>query len=159
VLAFLFVISRRRIWFYLGAPTAVFLGLSLFVTYMGERVGIREELRDEQAGIFDRFDRASVLVTNFQLLDLASPRQVVAFERLNYNWIVGAAVMSHEDGGTPFAYGATIPLWALIPRAVWPDKPDIGGARNVFSDFTDIRFAAGRATLRNSTSILGFRVC
>ena len=39
VVAFLFVITQRRIWFYLGAPVVVFLGLSLFVTYMGQRDG------------------------------------------------------------------------------------------------------------------------
>ena len=43
--------------------------------------------------------------------------------------LVGAAVMYHEDGSAPFAYGATVPLWALIPRAVWPDKPAVGGRR------------------------------
>src|SRR5262249_11549055 len=64
-------------------------------------------------------------------------------ERLNQNWLVGAAVMYHEDGFSPFAYGATVPLWAFIPRAVWPDKPDIGGGGSVVSDFTGIQFAEG----------------
>ena len=144
VVAFLFVITRRRIWFYFGAPVAVFLGLSLFVTYMGQRAGIRELVWEEQAGMLDRLDRVSAIVTEFQLLDLASPTHVAALDdRLNQNWLVGAAVMYHEDGWAPFAYGATIPLWALIPRAVWPDKPDVGGGGDIVSDFTGIRFAEG----------------
>ena len=49
--------------------------------------------------------------------------------------------MNHEDGWAPFAYGATIPLWALIPRAVWSDKPVVGGGGDIVSDFTGIRFA------------------
>src|SRR5438552_1743691 len=65
VLVFLFVISRRRIWFYVCAPAAVFLGLSLFVTYMGQRAGIREVVSQEQSGMLDRLDRASALVTKF----------------------------------------------------------------------------------------------
>jgi hypothetical protein len=144
VVAFLFVISRRRTWFYLGAPVAVFLGLSLFVTYMGQRAAIRELAWQEHASMLDRLDRASAIVTNFQLLDLTSPEQVTALDaRLNQNAFVGAAFMFHEDGSVPFAHGATIPLWALIPRAVWPDKPTVGGGLNVVGDFTGIRLDEG----------------
>jgi hypothetical protein len=144
VVAFLFVITRRRIWFYAAAPPVVFLGLSLFVTYMGQRAGIREVVWVEQASMLDRLDRVSEIVTEFQLIDLASPTHVTALDdRLNQNWLVGAAVMNHEDGWTSFAYGATIPLWALIPRAVWPDKPDVGGGGDIVTDFTGIPFAEG----------------
>jgi hypothetical protein len=144
VVAFLFVISRRRIWFYAAAPPVVFLGLSLFVTYMGQRTGIREVVWVEQASMLDRLDRISAIVTDFELLDLASPTHVNALDgRLNQNWLVGAAVMNHEGGWTSFAYGATLPLWALIPRAVWPDKPDVGGGGEIVTDFTGIRFVEG----------------
>jgi hypothetical protein len=141
VVAFLFVITRRRIWFCFGTPVAVFLGLSLFVTYMGQRTGIREVVWEEQAAMRDRLDRVSAIVTEFELLDLESPTHVAALDgRLNQNVLVGAAIMYHEDGFAPFAYGATIPIWALIPRAVWPDKPATGGGGNVVSEFTGIRF-------------------
>lgn len=144
VIAFLFVIVRQRTVFYLAAPLAIYLGLSLFVTYMGQRAGIRELVWREHATLIDRLDRASTLVTQFQLLDLNSLHHITALDdRLNQNALVGAAVMHHEAGLSDFAYGATIPVWALIPRAVWPDKPAIGGGLNVVSDFTGIRFAAG----------------
>ena len=52
----------------------MFLGLSLFVTYRASSAtDFREFLRQAQAGIFDRLDRASSMVTDFELLDLASP--------------------------------------------------------------------------------------
>jgi hypothetical protein len=141
---FLFVITRRRIWFYLGAPAAAFLGLSLFVTYGGERDGIREVVWQEQASLLDRIDRASSIITNFQLLDLSSPTQARALDlRLNQNWLVGLAIEFHEDVGVPFAYGGTVPLWGLIPRAVWPDKPEVGGGRSVITDFTGFEVAEG----------------
>jgi hypothetical protein len=144
VVAFLFVISRRRIWFYVAAPPVVFLGLSLFVTYMGQRTGIREFLGEEQAGLLNRLDRVSSIITEFELLDLSSATQVTVLDgRLNQNGLVGAGVMNHEDGGAPFRYGLTIPLWALIPRAVWPEKPEVGGGGDVVSDFTGTRFAEG----------------
>src|SRR5262249_44462307 len=41
-LSFLFVIARRRAWFYLVTPAVVFLGLSLFVTYAQQRDEIRD---------------------------------------------------------------------------------------------------------------------
>ncbi|HJU16531.1 MAG TPA: hypothetical protein VJ770_08665 [Stellaceae bacterium] len=144
ILAFFFVITRRRIWFYITALPLAFLGLSLFVTYMGQRVGIREVVWHEQAGLFDRLDRASSIITKFELLDLTSHAQIAALnDRLNQNAFVGMAVMRHNSGWSDFAYGATVPLWALIPRAVWPGKPAVGGSGNIVSDFTGIRFAAG----------------
>ena len=44
------------------------------------------------------------------------------------------------SGWAEFAYGATIPISALIPRAIWPDKPLVGGGGMVVSDFTGILF-------------------
>src|SRR5207249_7323575 len=40
-------------------------------------------------------------------------------------------------------YGGTLPLWGLIPRAVWPDKPDIGGGRSIVTEFTGFQVAEG----------------
>lgn len=144
VVAFLFVIARRRTWFYLGTPVAVYLGLSLFVTYMGQRSGIRELEWQDHAGILDRLERVSAIATQFELLDLASTTQAATLDgRLNQNWLVGAAVTYHESGSVPFAYGATVPPWALIPRAVWPDKPGIGGGGDIVTEFTGIPVAEG----------------
>jgi hypothetical protein len=141
---FLFVIARRRTWFYVSMPVVVFLGLSLFVTYMGQRAGIRDVVWQEQTGMLDRLDRVSAIVTEFQVLDLASPEHTTALDlRLNQSGLVGAAVIYHESGAAAFAYGGTIPPWALIPRAVWPDKPQVGGGLSVVSEFTGLRFAEG----------------
>jgi hypothetical protein len=144
IVAFLYVINQRRIWFYFGTPVAMFLGLSFFVTYMGQRNDFRDLLQYEHPGIFDRIDRASAMITDFQLLDLSSPTHLAALDaRLNQSWINGAAVIYHESGGTGFAYGGTVPPWALIPRVVWPSKPEIGGSGGIVSEFTGIHFAEG----------------
>jgi hypothetical protein len=144
VVAFLFVITQRRIWLYAAALPVVFLGLSLFVTWAEQRMGIREVVWHEQTSLLDRLDRYSSLITQFDLLDLSSPTQVTALDdRLNQNYWVGAGIIYHESGGAGFAYGATVPLWALIPRAVWPDKPGVGGGGNIISDFTGIPCAEG----------------
>jgi hypothetical protein len=142
IIAFLFTVVRRRTWFYAAAPVAVFLGLSLFVTYMGQRAEIRELVWEEHASLIDRLDRVSRLVTDLELLDPSSQTQMIALDkRLNQNWLVGLAVMRHEAGWTHFAHGATVPVWGLVPRAVWPDKPGIGGGRDVVGEYTGIYFS------------------
>src|SRR5258708_38913691 len=61
--AFLFVIVRKRVWFYVAALPVVYLGLSLFVTYMGERVAIRQVVQ-QQATFAERLSRVSPIITN-----------------------------------------------------------------------------------------------
>ena len=143
VIAFLFVIARSRQWFYILAPVAIFMGLSLFVTYMGQREGIRDLVWEKRAGTLDRIDRVSRLVTDFRLLNLNNPADVGALMgRLNQNLLVGAAIDQHDAGLVQFAYGATVPLWAFIPRVLWSSKPVVGGGRDVVSDFTGLTFGA-----------------
>ena len=142
--AFFFVISRTRLLFYILAPVVVFLGLSFFVAYMGERTGIRDLVWNEQAGIGERFGRISEIFTKFQPLDLKSTEHVKALDdRLNQNLMVGVGVERHEIGQAEFLYGGSVPIWAVVPRALWPDKPDVGGGGEVVENFTGQHFAEG----------------
>ncbi len=144
VMAFLFVIMRRRIWFYLASPFVIFVGLSLFVTYYQQRAEIRDVVWYHDSSIVQRLDQISKVITKFQLLDLSNEAHLAALdERLNQNFIVGEAIMRYQDGEAQLMYGATLPLWALIPRAIWPDKPAVGGGQNLVSQFTGIRFEEG----------------
>jgi len=144
VVAFYFCIGRRRIWLYLAAPGVVFLGLSLFVTYMEQREEIRDVIWYQRADILQRLEQTSKLVTDFELLDLSNPEHLDALDkRLNQNFLVGAGVMRHEEGEAKLWYGATLPFWALIPRAIWPDKPDVGGGGSLVSEFTGFEFQEG----------------
>jgi hypothetical protein len=142
--AFCFVIAKRRIWFYLATPAVVFLGLSLFVTYFQQRDDIRNVVWDQNTGLIERLDRVFSLVTDFQFLDLSNEwHQYALDERLNQNYLVGLGVMRHREYGTELMYGSTVPIWALIPRAIWPDKPDVGGGGDLVSKFTGVAFAEG----------------
>jgi hypothetical protein len=144
VMAFYFVTARRRVWIYVATPVVIFLGLSLFVTYMQQRNEIRDLIWYQKAGMMQRLGQVSRLVTDFQLLDLSNPQHLRALdERLNQNYLVGVGVMRHREGEVELWYGGTVPLWALIPRALWPDKPGIGGGKNLASEFTGITFAEG----------------
>jgi hypothetical protein len=144
VVAFYFCIARRRVWFYLLTPPAVFIGLSLFVTYASQRDEIRDVIWYQNSGIIQRLEQVSKLVTDFQFLDLSNPSHLFALDdRLNQNYIVGEGIMQHRQGETELQYGATLPLWALIPRVIWPDKPAVGGGGYLVSQFTGIGFEEG----------------
>ena len=144
VVAFLFVLARRRFWYYLATPLVIFFGLSLFVTYMGQRDEIRAVVWEERAGLFERLERVSKIITDFEVLNLQNMDHLVALNlRLNQNMLVGAGVSHHEAGSTALFYGSTVPWWLLVPRAIWPDKPDVGGGGKLVTAFTGIQFARG----------------
>jgi hypothetical protein len=142
--AFYFVIARRRIWFYIATPAVIFVGLSLFVTYAQQREDIRDVIWYQNAGLVQRLDQVSKLVTEFQLLDLSDEQHQFALDaRLNQNFLVGMGVMAHRQGLNELWYGGTVPIWAVIPRAIWPDKPAVGGSGDLVEQFTGIEFAQG----------------
>jgi len=144
ITSFLFVIARRRIWFYLAGPPIIFLGLSLFVTYFQTRDEIRGVVWNEGASIVQRLDKIAKLFTDFQFLDLSNNAHRDALDRrLNQNWVVGIGIMQHRENAVGLLYGATVPIWALIPRAIWPDKPAVGGGQDWVTEFTGIRFGEG----------------
>jgi hypothetical protein len=144
IVSFLFAITRRRIVFYLAAPFAIFLGLSLFVTYFQQRDDIRDVVWSEGTNIFERLNKISGLITDFQFLDLSNERHLSALDgRLNQNYLVGTGIIRHQAGEVELLYGSTLPFWALIPRAIWPDKPAVGGGQDLVTQFTGIRFEEG----------------
>ena len=144
VLAFFYIISRHRALFYVAAPLVVFFGLSFFVAYMGERTGIRDLVWNENAGVAERLDRISQIFTRFQPLDVTNTEHVKALvERLDQNMLVGQGIDRHDSGESPFLYGNSVPWWTLVPRALWPDKPDVGGGGEIVANFTGRHFAEG----------------
>jgi hypothetical protein len=144
IVAFYFVVARRRIWFYLLMPPVIFMGLSLFVTYFQQRGDMRDVIWYQDAGITGRLNQVSKLVTEFQLLDLSNEKHLWALdERLNQNSLLGMGVMRHRAGLNELWYGATVPIWAVIPRAIWPDKPSVGGSGDLVTEFTGITFQEG----------------
>jgi hypothetical protein len=144
VLSFFFAISKRRLAFYVLAPIVAFVGLSFFVAYIGERDQIRDAVWYENASVGDRFARIGQIFTDFEPLDLTSDKHIRALDaRLNQNILVGDGMQRHDLGLSPFLFGGTVPVWAVVPRAFWPDKPEIGGGGELVSSFTGITFANG----------------
>jgi hypothetical protein len=146
IATFLFAQSKRKVVYFFLAPAVFFVGLSLFVNYMAARNDIRQLVWYEQASVGDRLQRIADVFQNFEWLDLSNWRHREAIDgRLNQNFLIGVAATNLESGLVEYASGATLGnmIVALIPRAVWPDKPDVGGGGNVVYDFTGIEFAEG----------------
>ena len=144
--SFLFAQSRRRLGYFLLAPVVCFVGLSLFVNYIAARVEIRQLTWYQGAGLEDRLQRIAQTFRNFDWFDASNLRHRTAIEdRLNQNFFVGVAVARLESGAVEYAWGAELSdiAIALIPRAVWPEKPIVGGGRTVVHDFTGLEFDEG----------------
>jgi hypothetical protein len=146
IITFLFAQSKRRLGYLVFAPAVMFVGLSVFVNYMAARDDIRQLVWYQQASIGDRLDRVISVFQNFDWLDLSNFRHRQAIDgRLNQNQLVGAAVERLEMGVVEYASGSTLAsmITALIPRAVWPDKPAVGGGGTIVHDFTGLEFPEG----------------
>jgi hypothetical protein len=147
IVAFIFAQSKRKVGYVLLAPLVCFVGLSVFVNYMIARNEIRQLVWFQQAEIGDRLQRiADVFQNNFEWLDLSNGRHREAIDgRLNQNSFVGAAVARLESGQVEYSSGAIVGdmILGLIPRALWPEKPAIGGGGTLVHDFTGIDFAEG----------------
>jgi hypothetical protein len=143
---FFFAQARRHLGYFLLTPAVLFVGLSVFVNYMVARNEIREVVWDERTSFGDRLQRVDDVFRNFEWLDLSKPEHRVAIrERLDENRLLGAAVERLEAGDVEYASGATLGhvIIGLIPRALWPDKPVVGGGGTVVSEFTGLEFAEG----------------
>jgi hypothetical protein len=146
VVAFILMQTRTGILRALTIFLAVYLGISFFVTYMRDRNEIRETIWLEQADYSVRLKQVSKLLTDFEFFDTGNPDHLISIDRrLNQNWLVGAAIQYTGGGTKEFAHGETMwfALIALVPRAVWPDKPAVGGGGDIVTDYTGVMFSEG----------------
>jgi hypothetical protein len=144
VMSFLYVMAKRRIYFYLFSPLVIFLMLSVFVTYMGQRTDLRDIIWKQEADLFTSLKKITDIFTEFEVLDLARFSHIKALnERLNQNYFVGLAIEHLRLGEATFANGATVSPLALIPRVLWPEKPLIGGGGTLVADFTGLDLDPG----------------
>lgn len=137
----LLAITLKRYWMIVGTVALVsVLGLSLFVTYFG----VRTELRQAAwagASIERRAEVASKIVTQFRLFDAQNPSHLEALDkRLNQNLFVGLSAERLRYGQVEYLGGRSV--WegaiALVPRALWPDKPVFGGSGTIVADMTGL---------------------
>ncbi len=142
-LAFLASFFRPRWVVVVVGVVFVVVGLSAFVTYFRDRDQIRrvvwgnESFEERTAQFLETF-------SEFEMIDPANPRHLNSIDsRLNQNWLVGAAVENLLNGKADFRNGGTLvdALTALVPRAIWPDKPVRAGSGSLVTDATGIEFS------------------
>lgn len=129
----------------LAFALAGYLGLSFFVTYMRDRALIREQVWGGSA-MERRVEQLRRTVEDFEWLNLREEAHLLRIDdRLNQNFLVGAAVRYLGSGFVPFARGETVwnAVIALVPRVLWPSKPVSGGSGTVVSEYTGMTFAEG----------------
>ena len=125
-------------------PIVIYLGLSFFTTYMRDRTTIRNSVWGER-GVQSTTDRIFRSASTFEWFDFKDNKHLERINsRLNQNSLIGSSVQYIESTGK-YADGET--LWtaivALIPRAVWPNKPISAGSGGLVTRYTGIKFAAG----------------
>ena len=140
------VTHRPRFVIGLLAPGLLYLGLSLYPSYMLSR----GEIRDSVWGGAEMGERFQItfgtLAEKWEWFDPSDERQMDLFNgRLNQNVLVGASYEYISAGYIQFAEGETIydGFLALIPRIIWVDKPIKAGSYGLASRFTGIGFSEG----------------
>ncbi len=129
----------------LGYAVAVVAGISIFLSYYSHR----DQIRAAVWGGADTDARIAASVAAFSDLELFDPRNgehLVAFdERLNQNYFVGLAAARIESGAVNPLYGRSLVegVQALVPRALWPDKPVVAGSPKIVSEMTGLTLGTG----------------
>ena len=144
ILAFYLFFTRLTKMKVFLAVALIYMGISFFVTYMRDRSDIRESFWYEQIGYSDRMDHISRLMTDFEFFSVENENHLNYIDlRLNQNMLVGESINYMEYGGIPFLNGETIltAFIALIPRIIWPGKPEVGGGGDLVTLYTGIQFA------------------
>ena len=135
------VVSIRSHWrAAAGLMVATVLGFNLFLSYFE----IRKELRDVVwggASMSERVEVAEKIVQDFEWFDPSNERQLIAIDqRLNQNFFVGLAATRIEEGQADYLHGRSLweGLLALVPRALWPDKPVYAGSPGIVMEMTGL---------------------
>ena len=146
VFSFYLLLSRHRVKLLLVSLPLAFLGLSFYVTYMRDRNEIRETVWGGQA-YESRVDAIWRMCTTMEIFDPFDTKHLGRIDvRLNQNRLVGAAALRLQNTHG-YARGETLwmALLAVIPRAIWAEKPEYAGSMDLVSRYTGITFAEGTA--------------
>jgi hypothetical protein len=142
VYLFVFSFHRPRWQSVLAMVLMFFTGLSIYVTYMRDRSTFRDVVWGEEA-FGNRLQSMRDTFESFEVIDFDNESHLRLIDlRLNQNVLIGLAMDNLETGTVPYADGVTI-WWAIIsmvPRIVWPSKPQTGGGLGVVSYFTGLHF-------------------
>lgn len=135
------LVTGRRFWRVLLAYglTLVF-ALSVFTAYFQNRNAIRDSVWGG-ASLEQRLDSASGVIRDFHIFDPYADADITATDqRLNQNYFAGLAALRIQTGQSNLLQGRTVgdALIAVIPRALWPDKPVAAGSSDLVAVATGL---------------------
>jgi hypothetical protein len=134
-------ISTRSYWRLVVSIAAfVFLSLSVFANYFQHRNQIRDQVWGG-APLERRIDSVIDTVKDFEWIDLTNRKHLIALDkRLNQNYFVGLAARRIQEGQVDYLEGESVweGLQALVPRALWPEKPVYAGSPQIVSKMTGL---------------------
>ena len=137
-------ISTRSYWrVVVGIVVIGYVTLSVFAVYFQHRRAIRNQVWGG-AALEDRIATLTDTAADFQWLDLSNDKHLKALDlRLNQNYFVGLASQRIQDGQVSYLYGRSVweGLLAVIPRALWPDKPVFGGSPAIVREMTGLHLS------------------
>jgi hypothetical protein len=143
VLSILTISVESRWKVIIGLIVGVYLGLNLFVNYFAHRGEVRKEVWGG-APLADRVDATLNIFRDFKWFDSSDHEQVRAIDlRLNQNFFAGLAAARIEQGSADYLYGRSVieGLTALVPRALWPEKPVVAGSPKIVSEMTGLHLS------------------
>jgi len=120
----------------------LYVGLSLYLSYMRDRIEIRYSVWGGSAIT----NRIETLYTTLKDVEWFSPSNENHLDtinkRMDQNYIVGVSVLYLEHGNIDFARGDTFKnaLLNLIPRIIWKDKPISAGDTKRVEKYTGLEF-------------------
>lgn len=143
VATFIASVYRPRWHVVVAALLVGYVGLSVYVTYMRDRRDIRAVVWGG-AAVGSRLDQLAETLDTMEWFDVENSEHLWRVDdRLNQNHLVGRAVESIDTGLVEPALGGTLieAALALIPRAIWPNKPVMAGSGDLVSTYTGLTFA------------------
>ena len=135
------LVTGRHLWRVLLAyGLALLLALSVFTAYFQNRNAIRDAVW-YGASLEQRLDAASGVIRDFHIFDPFADDDITSTDqRLNQNYFTGLAALRIQAGQSTSLQGRTIgdAVIALIPRAIWPDKPVAAGSGTLVAESTGL---------------------
>jgi hypothetical protein len=141
VLSGIVVTAKSNLRVAIGTTAATLLGISIFLGYFEHRQKIRDAVwgrADSEARIQATLEAAR----DVSLFDPTNPEHLKGLDaRLNQNFFVGVAASRIASGQGSLLLGRS--LWegalALVPRALWPEKPVFSGSGTIVIEMTGLR--------------------
>jgi hypothetical protein len=143
VLSIVLVTARSPRRVVVGTMLSTVLGISIFISYFEHRGEIRGAVWGG-ASAEKRISASVGAARDIAVFDSQNPSHLIALdERLNQNFFAGLAAARISSGQSHYLYGRS--LWegfaAMVPRALWPDKPYVAGSGTIVSEMTGLELA------------------